>query len=929
MPALAAVALALPLIFAPNFGQADSQVRFTAVTRGYTLELSDTAIAINARGSSVQLKFPQTKAAGVEEVAAKSNYYFGSDASKWRTGVPNFGRIRYRDVFRGIDLVVYGHDDKVEYDWVVAPGADPQAIHFSIAGASQASIDSKGDLVLETANAEVRQTRPRILQGGREVAGRFVLKGNYVRFEVSDYDRRKPLTIDPVLVISASLGGQTSFPAREGLNPPIALIDAGTGVATDSSGNIYVTGITYSISFPVVNPIQSAPSTNFFSSIFVTKLAPNGTSILYSTYIGPTTPGPSLPSAVSPAIAADPSGNVYLTGAASGANFPGVTTTAGGNDAFLMRLDPKGAFLGVLLFGGSGDDRGTSIVYGQDGSIYLAGLTASSNFPTTQGAYKTTSVSSANPPYIVFATRISFESALFPIKGTAIYTALLGPGSSAAIAVDANSGAYIAASTSGGWQTTPGVVQPTCAGSTCADAVVAKLDPAGQKLVFSTYLGGSLADYAHGIAVDASDSVYICGSTSSPDFPTTAGVLGRLPAIDIQHSASTGAATGFVAKLNPTATKLTYATYLGGSVGDSAMAIAVDNSGNAYVGGATSSSDLPLLNAFQSTPYNRICPVYLGSETVSPAYYLNCASAGFLSVLNPTATILLWSTYLGSGSVNAVAVDGSSNVYATGDAINVNQNGAAGVLKVAPGTSILDVPANAIVNGASFAPGLPLPGGLASVFLRGVNVSSILTGTGSPLSTSLGGVSILVDGVPAPILALAPLSSGQQQINFQVPFEATTNKVEIRYNGASVFAYPQTVAPGVFILSNGAAALEHGVDYSLITQSNPAKPGELILIYATGLGQVNPAVVTGEGSTGPANVVQPCGGVTVTTPSGGTVGTILYAGLTPGFVGLYQIDLQLSLNVTLPAQLVLQESVCTSFGMMPFSLGQSNIFTVP
>lgn len=211
--------------------------------------------------------------------------------------------------------------------------------------------------------------------------------------------------------------------------------------------------------------------------------------------------------------------------------------------------------------------------------------------------------------------------------------------------------------------------------------------------------------------------------------------------------------------------------------------------------------------------------------------------------MDPAGASLVWSTYLGSGSVDALAVDTAGNVYATGVAITVNTpsaGGPVGVLKLAAGNSVLDLPANSIVNAASFVPGLPLVGGLASVFLRGLNLSGTVIGSGSPLPTELAGVSILVAGVAAPILAVAPVASGMEQINFQVPFEAQSNAVEIRYQGSSVVAFPQYAPSGIFILGDGTPAIEHAADYSLVTPSNPAHPGEAIIVYATGLGRVTP-----------------------------------------------------------------------------------------
>jgi len=917
MLALAALTLAIPLHFEPN----RSQTGFAGVTRCYTLELSDTAIAMNFRGGSVRLKLPRTRPEGVDELPGKSSYYVGSDLSQWRTGIPNFARVRYRNVFRGVDLVVYGREQRIEYDWMVAPGADTRSIRFSFTGARKVWIDD-GDLVLETAGGEVRHTRPRIYQSSGEIAGRFVLRGAEVGFEIGAYDRRKPLIIDPVLVVNTSFGGSGigyTFPGLHG-----SVSDTGTGVATDSSGNIYVTGTTFSTNFPLVKSLEGAPSEPcgvncVFSSVFVTKLRPGGNTLLYSTYIG-APPAPTqqilLPPLLAASIAADASGTVYVTGTTAGANFPGVTATAGGKDAFLLRLSPQGALMGTMLFGGSGDDAGTSIVLGPDGMIYLAGTTQSSNFPVTPGAY-----AAAPGSNNVFLTKISFLSIFGPTNGTVIYSSYLGPGTSAAVATDSGGSAYVAATTgSAAWPTTSGAVQPACAGTTCADIVIAKVDPSGQKLIYATYLGGSQTETLGGIAVDRAGNAYIAGATNSPDFPTTAGSFEPQPFPDA--ASRNPNYTGFVAKLSPDASKLVYATYLGGSVSDQAMAIAVDTGGNAYIGGTTTSPDFPLLDAIQSTPVNNICPGYTPSGT--PAYEYDCASGGFLSVLNPSGTALVWSTYLGAGSVDALTLDAAGDIYATGVKIAINlpaTDGGVGVVKVAPGASSLDVPASSIVNSASFAQGLPAPGGLASVTVRGLNLAGTIVGSGSPLPLELGGVTIFVDGAPAPMLAIAPVGSGMQQINFQVPFEAASNAVEIRYQGSSVLAFPQTAGPGIFLLGDGTPAIQHSADFSLMTTSNPAHAGEVIVVYATGLGKVSPAVASGVAASGAAAVAPTCGSYY------STLGSILYAGLTPGFVGLYQLNIQLPND--LPAgmvQLSIGGEICE---LPPAGVVQSNIVNLP
>jgi uncharacterized protein (TIGR03437 family) len=487
-----------------------------------------------------------------------------------------------------------------------------------------------------------------------------------------------------------------------------------------------------------------------------------------------------------------------------------------------------------------------------------------------------------------------FLTKLDPSKLTAIYSTYLGPGDSPIVAPDSVGNAYVAASTAwGAWPTSPGAAQPQCAGSPCADVILVRLNPAGSQLAYATYFGGSATETLGGLALDSSGNAYISGTTQSTDLPTTTGAF-QSKWNYTQYQSNSAA---FVAKFS-SAAKLVYATYLAGSYDDHALGIAVDAGGNAYVDGVSYSADFPTANPLQATLYNYVCPVYTASGT-SPYAQAYCASAGFLGVLNASGTGLLWSTYLGSGAVWAITLDASGNVYTAGvnldittPAITPSKIASVGVLKIAPQGAGLQFFANSIVNAASFHPGLPSPGGLASLFVTGLNVTGVQTASGYPLPTELAGVTILVQGVPAPILAVAGAPDGSyQQINFQVPFETNANKpniVEVRYRGFSTFSIPQTVAPGIFVLSDGTPAIQHAADYSLITPSNPAKPGETIVVYVTGLGPVKAEVTDGVPATGPG-----VASASTCSDNSVTLGTIVYAGLTPGAVGLYQVNVQL------------------------------------
>lgn len=908
MLAIAALALTIPLHFEPIRGPTEPQADYVAVAPGYSLTLSDSAIdMLFERGGSLRMNIPHAVPEAVDPLPGKTNYYLAADPAFGRTGIPNYARVRYRSVFRGVDLAVYGNPQEVEYDWVVAPGADPAAIRFSFGGASHLRVESNGDLVLDAAGREIRHRKPYIYQIAdgrrREIQGGFVLlQDGQVRFLVGAYNKRRTLVIDPKLIYSTGFGG-SGIVGTTNYNG-----EGGTGIAIDPSGDTYITGIAFSTDFPFVYPLETVPQ-DFLQAVFVAKLSADGSTLLYSTYVSFNN-NPQFALAP-PAIAVDSSGNAYVTGSTDGAGFPTTgnsTVTAGNYHAFLLALDPNGALLASQIYGGSSQDAGTSIVLGPDGNLYLAGVTSSPNFPTTPGAYRTTPLGSQD----VFLMKISPRILISNVPGAQspiIYSTYLGPGSSAAVAADTSGNAYVSATTtSTAWTATSGVIQPNCAGQSCADVVALKVNPSGNQLLYMTYFGGSGAEGMGGLAVDLLGNAYISGATSSSDLPTTPG------AFQPAWQSPTQGQTAFVAKLNPNATKAVYATYLGGSTSDQAFGVAVDGSGNAYVAGQTFSPDFPILNAIQVGLANPICTAFSGPPIGVPVGNTYCPSAGFLSVLNPAGSALVWSTFLGSASATgsagrvassqfrgpayAAVLDSAGNVYATGQRIGIGERIEAsspsdrvGVVKIAQQGSPLQFLPNGLTNSASFLPGLPGPGGLATLFLQGLNVSGIAIGAGDPIPTELDGVSILVDGFPAPILAVT-----DAQINFQVPFEAQTNQVELRYQGLSTFVLPQAAGPGIFMLPDGSGAIQHSSDYSLVTAANPATPGEYIIIYATGLGPVTTAVADGAPAAGADPVQLVCVPPSVlfgaTAGQLGTTANVLYAGLTPGYVGLYQMNAQ-------------------------------------
>jgi hypothetical protein len=673
----------LPLSFEANQGQTDEQVKFLSRGRGYSLFLTSTeavlslispqnapsaqgdistsssaALASSAvsppKQESAVLRMrlvganPEPQVVGVDELPGKSNYFIGNDPSNWRTNVPHYRKVKYQDVYPGIDLVYYGtNQQQLEYDFVVAPGADPKAITLNFEGADSLEVDAQGDLLLYLPDGEVRLNKLCVYQevsGTRqEIAGGYVLKGkNEVTFEVATYDVRNALIVDPVLSYSTYLGGSsfdrgfgiavdaagsayiagrsssTDFPTTSGafqtsgggdafvtkLAPTGSVFiystylggsrrDEAFDIAIDTSGNAYVTGITDSFDFPTVNAFQ--PTFGFGTQdAFVAKLNPTGSALIYATYLGGI--GGENVFAPSGAIAADVDGNAYVTGTTDSFNFPTVSalqvTKGSSRDAFVAKFDPTGSALYSTYLGGNGTDVGSAIAVDSMGNTYVAGAAFSTNFPITVNAFQPTAPNSFTDTADAFVTKLD------PTGSALVYSTYLGGplGGSLGfgIAVDTHGNAYVTGLTlSGNFPTTSNAFQGASGGG---DAFVTKLDTTASgsaSLVYSTYLGGSGREGNRGgdIAVDVSGNAYVTGDTNSLNFPTA----------DALQPAFGGIADAFVAKVNPTGSALVYSTYLGGSASDGALAIAVDSLDNAYLTGMTASTDFPTANSLQPT----------------------------------------------------------------------------------------------------------------------------------------------------------------------------------------------------------------------------------------------------------------------------------------------------------------------------------------
>ncbi len=620
--------LQLPLAFEPYRGRQWGEAQFLARTPGANVFLTaEGPVFALVSGESFRMRLIGAKPARLEGrdlQPGKVNYFVGDDPSAWRTGVPIYRQVASIRALPGVDLIFYGSQRQLEYDLKVAPGADPRAIRWVFEGTSGLRLDSDGSLVVAVGGAEVRQARPRIFQSlsrgrQREIAGEYVITGEReVAFRLGDYDRAKALTIDPVLVFSTYLGGRRD--------------DQGLGIAADSSGAAYITGVTTSGDFPIVAGTQR-PSGSL-SDAFVAKLNPAGTAIVYTTYLG----GSGRDSGN--AIAVDASGNAYVAGDTESSDFPTLNpiqnAIGGRRNAFVTKLSPTGALVYSTYLGGGGQDSAFGISVDGAGNAYVCGETRSSNFPTLAPLQASSGGGTDG-----------FVAKLAPSGSQLVYSTYLGGSRedhANAIAVDASGAAYLAGDTTSTNFPVVAPLQSRNAGS--ADVFVSKLNPAGSALVYSTYFGGGGPDSAQGIALDRSGSAVVVGYSLSVAFPTTAATV---------QEGNAGYGDAFAFKLAPDGGSAIYSTLFGGSRDDWANAVALDSAGNAHIVGLTSSPDFPAVNAIQSN--------------------LAATYNAFVTALDPLGMAFLYSTFLGGSGGDqgtAIALDPSGNVYVTGITASTN-----------------------------------------------------------------------------------------------------------------------------------------------------------------------------------------------------------------------------------------------------------------
>jgi hypothetical protein len=702
----------LPLAFEVNQGQTAPEVRYLAHGQGYqlfltgqeaVLRLSHGSVAgtksvkgasllvarthgkpnTTAKTSVLRMHFdganPAAEIVGAKLQSGKTSYFIGNDPKKWHTDIPSYEAVRYQGIYPGVDLLFYGREQRLEYDFVVAPGADPSAIALSLAGARKLEIDSRGDVVVNVAGGKIALQKPVIYQelngDRREIAGQYsIVNDRQIRFLVAEYDHTQPLTIDPVLNYSTYIGGEVQ--------------DLGLGIALDAAGDAYIVGGTDSTAFPQMNPVSGTPPADVSGeTAFVSELNPTGTALLYSTYLGGS--GNANFGDQANAIAVDTASpaNVYVTGFTGSADFPVSTTllpfqnlpgpgsVAASTAAFITKLSPSAAGSAQLAYssylGGNTGEDGNGIAADASGKAYVVGVTASTNFPQVGTQITAGQTSAAGNAFLSkFDTTVAGTPSL-------VYSTYLG-GSGAgsirlngvadianAVTIDATAHAYIVGGTS---STDFPIAGTAIAGSTACgtnalntSAFISVINTTAQTLTYSHCLSGNNYEIAFGINLGtgvpavATQIAYITGTTGSSAFPVTIG--------SIPPAGSVANGVAFVSLLNTATGTLQYSTFLGGTGSDTGFSIASDSLGNAYVAGQTGSTDFPVTQGALQLKNNNTNP---GNGTA------------FVSKISPNGlglADLAYSTYFGGQTANntlpvsdsgqGIAVSGT-NAYVTG-----------------------------------------------------------------------------------------------------------------------------------------------------------------------------------------------------------------------------------------------------------------------
>ncbi|HVO97774.1 MAG TPA: SBBP repeat-containing protein [Bryobacteraceae bacterium] len=783
----------LPLFFFPD--GTDSLVQYLVQTPDVSARFRADGAVFQTGHRRVRVRFAgashDVSLEGREPLQAKVNFFLGND--NWRRDVATYAGVVYHGLYPGIDMSFGGTGRHVKSEFVVAPGGDPGLILLEYS--EPVEVDAGGDLVA----GDFRESAPEIYQQNgsvrERISGRYKLLGpKTVGFEIGRYDPSRALVIDPTVSFSTYLGGSgltsingvavdgsgdlyvtgwteaLNFPtdgpvqaANQGgvdvivakLNPSGSALlyatyiggrsdDKGAAIAVDTLGQAYVTGSTSSTNFPLVSSNRSTLGGS--TAAFALKLSAAGNALLYSGYLGGTTYD------LGTAIAVDSNGSAYISGDTQSANFPVQSPVqpfiGGGTDAFITKLNPSGAIVFSTYLGGSANEHAGGIAVDALGDIFVAGGTASANFPTVSALQ-----SALAGTQDAFVTKISYS-------GTIAFSTYLGgsggpPQQANGIALDSAGNAYVAGVTvSANFPVTAGAFQTAIAGP--QNAFVTKLTATGTP-VYSTYLGGASYDWGSGIRVSAAGSAYISGYTASLNFPQAGSLQPSLG----------GLYDAFISELNAAGNGLVFSTFFGGTGSDAANAIALDASVNIFVGGQTSSSNFPLTNPIQSA--------------------LASASTGWVARLGVSASppttpaVLSISPASGSGSsvtFTASFSDSGGGSTLTAAALLVNASASTGYgcyVSYNPGLNVFS-----LYNDAGTAVlSTVTPGGASAQ-----NGQCALNGVGSSASVSGSSLSVTYS------LAFQPPFAGPKTLYLSAS-DANSNTGWVAEG-----AYSVTVAPG-------------------------------------------------------------------------------------------------------------------------------------
>ena len=641
-----------PLSFEENVGQKDARVQFSAHGQGFALFLTKDSMVfdfarkiqdetdndpkkmsldqLNPRERDKPAKMQHEalfveflgmnnniEVVGEDMLPGKSNYFIGNDHEKWHTDINQYSKIRYKNIYPGIDLLYYSINGLIEYDFILSPGADPNQIKLQYKGAKSLNTDDQGNLLIEMGFGIVSHKAPVIYQESNQkrssINGSYIVsENNQISFNIKNYDQSKALIIDPVLGFSTLFGGSVN--------------DYGNAITLDNSGNIYISGLTTSSDFPTLTPYQTDQGGY---DTYVLKLNSDGNTIIYSTYLG------GSDNEYSNSIDIDSNGNVAIAGVTRSTDYPTLNanqTYIGPqyvDDIFVTKLNSSGnALIFSTYLAGTSYDICSGLAIDSTGNVYVTGHTFSTDFPTLNPFQTHQGVGDA------FVTK-------FDGSGNLAYSTYLGGATEGdrgtCIAVDSAGNAYIGGYTA---STDFPTLNPYQAYLGNVDVFISKLNSSGSALLYSTYLGGTDSEESTDISVDSSGNAYITGFTNSGDYPLEN---------PIQPFRGTSFSKDmFVTKLSSSGSALVYSTYLGGTLEDEAFDIEIDSAGHAFIMGTTDSTDLPLINAYSSKQFR---------TDIS------------LSKLSTDGKSLIYSTYLGGTDhdyANAIALDAAGNVFITG-----------------------------------------------------------------------------------------------------------------------------------------------------------------------------------------------------------------------------------------------------------------------